>query len=135
MIKTNFLVNEDEKARILNLHENATKKQYLVLEDDMDISEPYTSDDMGNKESDEAKGSNFVSKSMKNPNMQAWMIENERKYPRFIRFLRKEEKIDKETGGNAPNIYRKIGKYLRKNPDVLISIEKFAKKDPSKLGI
>ena len=34
------IINEDEKARILNLHENATKKQYLVLEDDMEMSGP-----------------------------------------------------------------------------------------------
>jgi hypothetical protein len=32
MIKQNWLISEEEKNRILNLHESATKKQYLIKE-------------------------------------------------------------------------------------------------------
>lgn len=132
MIKTNFLVTKEEKDRILNLHESATKKLYLVAEAvDMDTSEPTSSDDLNNKTTDIKRGADFVAKNIENPNMQAWMIENENKYPRLIRFLRDEEVTVVDFRGTVPErIYRKIGRYLRKNPQVESEIEAYSEKNP-----
>jgi hypothetical protein len=132
MIKTNFLVTKEEKDRILNLHESATKKLYLVTEAvDMDISEPTGTDDLNNKVTDIERGSEFVRKSIENPNMQNWMTENEKKYPRLIRFLRDEETTVVGYRGAVPDrIYRKIGRYLRKNPEVEKEIEDYSMKNP-----
>ena len=132
MIKTNFLVTKEEKDRILNLHESATKKLYLVTEAvDMDISEPTGTDDLNNKVTDIERGSEFVRKSIENPNMQDWMTENEKNYPRFIRFLRDEETtVVGYRGAVTDRIYRKIGRYLRKNPEVEKEIEDYSIKNP-----
>ena len=132
MIKTNFLVTKEEKDRILNLHESATKKLYLVTEAvDMDISEPTGTDDLNNKVTDIERGSEFVRKSIENPNMQDWMTENEKNYPRFIRFLRDEETtVVGYRGAVTDRIYRKIGRYLRKNPEVEKEIEDYSLKNP-----
>jgi hypothetical protein len=132
MIKTNFLVTKEEKDRILNLHESATKKLYLIAEAvDMDISEPTGTDDLNNKVTDIERGSEFVRKSIENPNMQDWMTENEKNYPRFIRFLRDEETtVVGYRGAVTDRIYRKIGRYLRKNPEVEKEIEDYSMKNP-----
>jgi hypothetical protein len=39
-MKNLFLINEDEKSRILNLHETATKRQYLVEQPTLDLGQP-----------------------------------------------------------------------------------------------
>jgi hypothetical protein len=132
MIKTNFLVTKEEKDRILNLHESATKNLYLVTEiEDMDISEPTGTDDLNNKVTDIERGGEFVRKSIENPNMQDWMTENEKNYPRLIRFLRDEETtVIGYRGAVTDRIYRKIGRYLRKNPQIETEIEAYSKKNP-----
>ena len=39
-MKNLFLINEEEKNRILNLHENATKRQYLSEQPTLDFGQP-----------------------------------------------------------------------------------------------
>jgi hypothetical protein len=135
MIKTNFLVNEDEKARILNLHENATKKLYLVIEDDSDDLSPITQQDLSKKKMDINKGMDFSAENSKNSSIQSWMIENQSKYPRFVKRLNVILTALRNGTNPTDSEYQRVGRYLRKNPEVLDSIESFRRKDPSNLGI
>ncbi len=121
MIKTNFLVNEDEKARILNLHENATKKQYLVLEDDMEMSGPPNLED-------KKRGEEFVAKMMKNNSFKRWLsTDADEKLKKIIKTI--ESALQNATNPSDSD-YAKLGKYLRKNPDVESQIEQYRAKNP-----
>lgn len=133
MIKTNFLVNEDEKSRILNLHESATKKLYLVseeidIEDDMSKPNPFKS---GNKE-DENIGREFETKMVKNPNFQSWFSSvSSNKFPRFKKRINAIQDIVRGSGVAEPILYEKLGRYLRKNPEIETEIEEYSKKNPN----
>jgi thiaminase len=118
MIKTNFSVNSEEKNRILNLHESATKNQYLVLEDEM------SSDDIADRD----RGEVFANKADKNSKYREWIAKNGseelKKLVSVINYALKNSSNPKDKD------LRLLGKYLRKNPQIEKQIEEYAKQNP-----
>jgi hypothetical protein len=118
MIKTNFSVNNEEKNRILNLHESATKNQYLVLEDEM------SSDDIADRD----RGEVFANKADKNRKYGEWISKNgDNELRKLISTI---EEALKNASNPEDKDYKKLGKYLRKNPQIEKQIEEYAKQNP-----
>jgi hypothetical protein len=131
MIKTNFLVTKEEKDRILNLHESATKKQYLVMEvddtvDDLEISDPNSP----TSKSDENIARDFERRMQKNPNFQKWLISVSSKYPKFKKRIDTIQNIIRGGGSPEPIHYKRLGRYLRKNPEIENQIEVYSVENP-----
>jgi len=118
MIKTNFSVNNEEKDRILNLHESATKKQYLVLEDEMS----------SDKIADRNRGEVFANKADKNPKYREWIAKNGSE--ELKKLISDINDALKNSSNPDDKDLRLLGKYLRKNPQIEKQIEEYAAKKP-----
>jgi len=155
MIKNIFEVNNEEKSRILNLHENATKRQYLS-EDTEEVNSfslfPPTKEEID-------KGQEIINKLLKSDNLQAkyWLPKVTDKYvknvsgqqetnpyenwakwsgmPRSIQ--RTFGQIYKETVRNNTaldnRIIGKIGRYFLKNPNELTKVDDIISKTPEQM--
>ena len=134
MIKTNFLVNEDEKARILNLHESATKKLYLVTEiSDMEADAELSNEPEPTNKSDENIARDWEAKHINNPSFQAW-FESELVSSKYPRFKKRVNAIQSSVrGSSVPDNrdYQKLGRYLRRNPEIELEIDDYARKNPN----
>lgn len=134
MIKTNFLVNEDEKARILNLHESASKKHYLVTEiSDMEADAELPDEPEPTNKSDENIARDWEAKHINNPSFQAW-FESElvsSKYPRFKKRVNAIQSSVKGSSVPDNRDYQKLGRYLRRNPEIELEIDDYARKNPN----
>ncbi len=130
MIKTNFSVNSEEKNRILNLHESATKNQYLISEEsdflNLNILPP-TKEEVG-------IGKDFVSAQMLNPNYQSWLksIFNDKNYDEYRKVIEPIDKAQINRTEATKKELGRLGRYLKKNPQLIKSIEDYASKNPFK---
>ena len=133
MIKTNFLVTKEEKDRILNLHESATKNLYLVTEiSDMEADAELPNEPEPTNKSDENIGREFQAKMVKNPNFQSWFSSvSANEFPRFKKRINAIQDIVRGGGVAEPRLYEKLGRYLRKNPEIETQIEEYSEKNPN----
>ena len=128
MIKTNFSVNNEEKDRILNLHESATKNQYLVMEEsdatNFNIFPP-TKEEI-------SIGKDFVTKQLNNPKYQAWYrsVLDDKNYDEYRTLIEPLVKgLDMQSIASNKE-YGRLGRYLKKNPQLNNAIEEYAAKNP-----
>jgi len=133
MIKTNFLVTKEEKDRILSLHESATKKLYLVTEiSDMEADAELPNEPEPTNKSDENIAREWEAKNINNPSFQDWFKSElvSSKYPRFKKRVNAIQNAVR--GSSIPDVrdYQKLGRYLRKNPEIETEIEDYSRKNP-----
>jgi hypothetical protein len=130
MIKNIFEVNNEEKSRILNLHESATKRQYM--------SEQGTTEPINNKSKQNASGpdyaSFFVNLTQKNKTGVDNAINNAKKrgilniFRKDLKHLKKEvdDTIFDRSAAVDKNTLRQLQIELSKNPNVVEELKKLA---------
>jgi hypothetical protein len=112
-----FLINEDEKNRILNLHENATKKQYLTEQTNTTTESPEkiaeklakASDSPGTMEND------IVSAIEKIKDQNTFTLVNNliSKYTRAPKYSSIQDMLNGELESDNLSTVRKIANYLK----------------------
>jgi hypothetical protein len=138
-----FEVNDSEKSRILGLHENATKRQYLVENpitnpDDVD---PETAAAMESFETfQNLDASDLGYKVYKylyrqnnkiNPEEAKQFLTTNSEISGFIENIRKQE----QERGNAETEIDNVGSYLRKHKDLLRKFYDLLKSNDVTLGM
>ena len=122
-----FEVSQEEKNRILGLHESATKKQYLLKEDIEDLLKKVPkNEDLGLLIYNMGKKVNVISTRQKIDKFNQWFANtisvSNSDYDRFYELWEDCNEDDRnQMGGDS---FRRLGKYLRNNSTGLKILKK-----------
>ena len=98
MIKQTWNIDEDERNRILNLHESATKNLYLIKEQQVKIGEKITTTDKNFELDKKSFPAGFYSINKLGEGKKIWTLN----YRRFAQFAQ-------ENNGSQVNIQIEVG--------------------------
>jgi len=134
MIKNIFEVNNEEKSRILNLHESATKRQYMSEQGNVTTmtTEPQQSFEPKNYDVGMFAKNCYIVSYNKNENHELFSANTKNNINNIVKTLdsfRKKHVEDYTNPDNSDNFFINIGKQVKSNTELFNKLKEYAHKN------